>query len=259
MKCRWRHGDYIAFATLVVYIVGAIIAYRALHVYENQSEELKKQSQIQINMSLRSAENALYEMPSKDEFLMAFFADPPDKEDFTLADAQNYVNLFLEHNKLDGWKNVQELVSIIYEPSKNYHNPDRKKLRKAFDLAERLLYLLQDANSAYRAKILTKAEYETWISYVDDLGFNPLFLSALCFGHSSGYITEVFAQEIKDRIMRSKLNKQAASVVYKELLQDDWLKKVGKREYDDILTTKPIHAINSKGSMAVIRNHRTIG
>jgi hypothetical protein len=164
---------------------------------------------------------------------MAFFADPPDKEDFTFQDAQQYVNLILVKGKFDHWENVEELVSRIYEPTNTFHDPQKIRLRKAYDLAEHLLYVLVDAHSAYKADILPEADYETYITYVDDLGFNPFFLSALYYGHSSGYITKDFASHIKKRLLRSKRNRQAVSILYKELLEEDWINKLGKRGAND--------------------------
>ncbi|MGW8158434.1 MAG: hypothetical protein ACWGKN_07910 [Desulfoprunum sp.] len=232
MKTGWTKESCISLITLIVYIAGAVIAGMALNVYINQAEELKKQSKIQIELSLRTAENAVYEMTAKEEYLMAFFADPPDK-DFSFADAQKYVNLFLEKNSFDGWNNAEELLNRLYDPNDNFHDPNKVRLRKAFDLAEHLLYLLQDAHSSYQANILCEAQYETWIAYVDDMGFNPLFLAALYFGHSSGYISKDFAIHIKERLLRNDVNKQSAGIIYKKLLQEDWIDGLGKRGYND--------------------------
>lgn len=234
MKIAWIKENFVSLATLFFLFAGTVIAGWALNVYINQTRELNKQNKIQLDLSLRSAENAMYEMTSKDEYLMAFFADPPTKGNFSLVDAQRYVDLFLRKgSRFGGWKNVEELLSKLYEPDDNYHDPKKNRLRKAYDLAEHLLYLLQDAHSAREAEILSPEEYETWITYVDDIGFNPLFLSALYFGHSSGYITKKFANHIKERLIVSKRSKQAVSILYKELLQDDWIYKLGKRGYDD--------------------------
>lgn len=233
MKTARDKRDFVDIATLLILFFGLVIAGWALTVYIKQAEELHNQNRIQMSMSLRSAENVIYEMIFKNEYLGAFFADAPDKEDFSFADAQRYVNLLLENGGFYGWNNVEELISRIYEPRDNYLGAKKKKLREAFDLAEHLLYLLEDAHSARQAHILSEAEYETWITYVDDIGFNPLFLSALYYGHSSGYMTKDFASHIKERLLRSKRNKQAVSILYKELLDQDWINKLGKRGYDD--------------------------
>jgi hypothetical protein len=253
MKTGWTKENVISLATLVVYMVGAGIAGYALNIYIKQTEELSKQNKIQIDLSLRNAENELYQMASKDEYLEAFFADPPDKENFSFADAQRYVNLFLDKESFGGWKNVGELTSRVFEPSKNFHAPNKKKLRKAFSIAEHLLYLLQDAHSAYKANILCKADYETWITYVDDIGFNPFFLAALSYGHSSGYITKDFAINIKERLRSSKRNEQAISILYKELQEDDWIDNLGKREYDKYLELGSNKVMHRRADKAVAR------
>jgi len=237
VKTRWTK-ERLDRATVLIYLFGAVVAVCALVVYIFQTVELSKQNKIQIDLSLRQAENAMYDTTSRDPFLMAFFADPPEKEDFSIADAENYVNIVLEKNStFGGWKNVEEFLSKLYAASSDYYDPKKQKLRKAYDLAERVLYLLQDAHSAHQAGILGDEDYETWITYVDDLGFNPFFLSALYYGHSSGYITKKFAEDIKKRFIRTKRNEQAARILYEELLKPDWKDNVGKRGYDNRMKT----------------------
>lgn len=240
MKVKWTFDNSLTLATLVVYVIGAGIAYRAYQVYVQQANELSKQTEIQIGISLRNQENSLYEMANKDEYLMAFFADPPSGDTFSKQDAHKCIELILSNKKFDSWETSEDLLGKLYEPKEDYNTPDKIKLRKAYDLAEHLLYLLQDTYSSYKAGIISKEDYDTWIPYVDDLGFHPLFISALYFGHSSGYIKKDFAVHIKDRLMKSKLNKQAVAILYNEMLQDDWINKLGKRGYvDDIKANKP--------------------
>ena len=126
-------------------------------------------------------------------------------------------------------QSVEELLSRIFEPNDDYFDQNKRRLRKAYYLAERLLYLLQDAYSARQAGILSEAEYEGWLTYLDKIGFNPLFFSALRFSHSNGSLMKDFANHTKERLLRSDRNKQAVGILYPELLQKDWINKLGKK------------------------------
>jgi hypothetical protein len=222
----------ISLLTLFVYIAAAIIAYRAVTVYQKQTKELNNQNEIQIDLSLRGAYNEIVQLVEKDGYLIAFFADFPEDEEPSVELAHRQINLFLDTGTFEGWSNTEDLMKRLYELTPDFHNPIKARLRRAYHLAEQLLYLLHDAFTAYRAGILTDVKYESWIVFVDDVGFHPLFLSAILYGHSGGYITKDFAEHIKARLQQNERNRKAIKVIYSDMLNNDWLKRLGNQQYN---------------------------
>jgi hypothetical protein len=221
----------ISILTFFVYVIGAIIAYKAVTVYKNQAGELNKQTAIQIDLSLRSAWNEISQLIVQYPYLVAFFADFPEDEEPSLKLAHQQINLFLETGTFEGWTTSEDLMIRLYEPTHDYHSVSKTKLRGAYHISEQLLYLLHDAYGAYKSKIITAENYETWIAFIDGIGFHPIFLSAVQFGHSGGYITKDFAKHLKERLLRSDTNRKAIEILYSDMLRDDWLERLGKQQY----------------------------
>ncbi len=232
MTDKWKKIDTI------VFLIGAIIASWAAYTYRLQKIELENTNKIQVALSLRSAENEIYKLTYEKDYLMAFFADPPEGMDPNINMARQQINLFLDIKKKeklkDEWHNVKDLLKIIYDGSDNkkFYRSERIKLRQAYDLAEHLLYLLHDAYDANKRKILLDEDFATWRPYIDDLGFHPLFLAAIYYGHSSGYMTKDFAKFLKTTLLKSDRNRKAIGVLYNDMLKDNWVDMLGKREYD---------------------------
>jgi len=219
------------------------IANEQTKIAQRNAEAALAGNKIRLAIDFRRQERALYERMFKEPDLMAFVADPlPAKKPFEIAD--HYITILLNDqeaktwtSEYKNWGTVENLLNILFQPL-DFHNPAKVKLRKAYDMGELLLYLLQDVYGAHLSNQIEKVEFDTWVPYFDDCAANPFFLTPLCFGHSSGYISRDFARFCKDRIERNERNRKVVEVVYPDMLKTNWIERIGQRGYDRFIAER---------------------
>ncbi|HWR59179.1 MAG TPA: hypothetical protein VN328_09855 [Thermodesulfovibrionales bacterium] len=224
--------------TALIGILAFVLNISSLYINNKNVEMSLEANRIRLGADIRQQEDRVYELALRESDLMAFYADPASGlKPFEIAD--NYIRLILSRKEYQEWErrygkweSVQNLMRILYGPD-DFHNPAKVKLRKAYDMAEHLLYMLQTIHDAGRKNLLNKEEWQARLSYIDDKSANPLFLSAVYFGHSSGYITRDFAGLLRERILNDDRNKRIAAAVYSDILKPDWIDHIGKRQYNE--------------------------
>jgi hypothetical protein len=249
-ECKWltktweNKSFFIEVLGLLVLVVGLIYAIKAYNVYDEQKKEMTNANRIQSVITFRSAESEIYKAIWSKPELMAIFADFPDGKEPNIDIAHDLVKLLCEKktNCIEPWDNAQELLAILYEPKhENFHSKDKQSIRAAYDLAEQLLYLVADAYSAKQYNIITEQEYNTYQAYIHDVGYNPLFIAAISFGHSSGYIEKSFALELQKEMETKKLNGRnwkMLKIVYKEMTEPNWADTLSDCSYNKYLTKR---------------------
>lgn len=125
------------------------------------------------------------------------------------------------------WSTVEDLENILYE-SKALTNDGMQRLRQTYLYIESILYLVADAYQANKQNLLNEDEVATYYAYLNTLGDHPLFLHAVWFGHTEGYLRKDFSIFLRNVLLKDKDKKETISKIYPELLDDNWVSKLKK-------------------------------
>lgn len=205
-------------------ILGVIIGYSAVQQYERQNNAQM------INTVLGSDNMDFNRIMMDKPSLQGLFALSPRNQD-AKSTANQMLKIIIDDNNdniCNDWKDIPELYKNIYE-LKYFNNDNKKKLRNAFFIMEKIM---DDMFSAFEAKnyhLITKEDYGTYTANLSEIGEHPLFLCAIYLNHRHGYITKKFAQDLKNRLLADPQRKRTLEVIYPDILKEDWVERVGKK------------------------------
>lgn len=195
--------------------------------------EYRATNEIALLGQLQTIDREISNLQFNNPLLHALWVYPPDslkgkdRADFYLKAFFDSTSVASTKITGDTWKTVQDLESILWTQT-NIHNEDIQNLRKAYNFAETILYLVASAiDYAERGQIKPEDE-KMFVAYLGDIGTHPLFLEAVWYGHRGGYFSEKAAIRIQKEILKNEEAKKEASIIYKEILDKNWPYTIGK-------------------------------
>lgn len=230
-----KHKLFLEYVKLVLevlmFVVVCIGAYIGWNEYKDNNKASKDANSVSVLVKIDEAERKIYELAITYDYLNAFWAYFP--EDMSAKDlAKARISLLMNDNinedgNIYAWNDVRDLEHIIFSCD-SFCDDKLKRLRTAYNMAEQTLYIVESASNAKSKGIIGDDVYQSYISYVYDIGSHPLFLEAIYFGHETGFLPFEFAKELKKIYMTNKLNRETAELIYPDIIHDpDWAEKVG--------------------------------
>jgi hypothetical protein len=218
-------GDFIKVVVEIVSVI-ALIAGALIGAYSYS--EYRYNNLININNSLYAQDREIYKKMEGKKNVFGVFIQRPSG--MNIIDGSNKVLECCAGNKLSFvWKDAPDLYEKLYQ-IEGFYNEDRVCLRDALDTAENILYLIYNVRDA---EVLThhakEIGVETWYAYIEEVGENPLFLSAIYKAVKYGYIDKEFARFLYDRMNNSKHIKETLTVIYPEMTTMSWVDSVGEK------------------------------
>jgi len=226
-------------ATLVIAIItgiGGCIGYKAYVEYKNMNEEYKKMNELSAFSSLDESERRIFENVIRDDMLTALWAYIPEhlsvkeRVDKQLGLISNYK----QDKPVDSsfnykWQNVHDLEKYIYD-SEHYYESKRMRLRKCYNLAEGILYLIFTAHNAKDRAILGDEYWFIYSGYMYDIGSHPLFIAAIAYGHDYGFYNKRFATMLHNTYTSNENLKGVMLEIYPEMKDSSWIETIGKNK-----------------------------
>lgn len=216
---------------LAATIYGLVIAQGALNQY-------KKDNRLSALIKLDEKEARVYDKAREKDFLHSFWAEFPDS--LTPREKMN-LQLRLLVRPEDNSKSldtvvdlefttVQDLDRVIWSYD-SFGNPIFRQLRDAYDFAEEILLMAESAYIAYKVGTLTKDDWRSIDTYIDDVGSHPLFIEAVYWGHDGANYSKAFAEVLMHKYSHKTELKEAALLIYPSIVTDKrWAETMGSRE-----------------------------
>jgi hypothetical protein len=216
---------------LAATIYGLIIAQSALSQY-------KRDNRLSALVKLDEKEARIYDRVLENDFLHSFWAEFPDsltpREKMAL---QLRLLVRPEDNSKSPdtvadlkFTTVQDLDRVVWAYD-SFGNPMFRRLRDAYVFAEEILLMAESTYIAYKAGILTKDDWRSIDTYIDDVGSHPLFIEAVYWGHGGANYSKAFAEVLMHKYSHNAELKEAALLIYPSIVTDQrWAETMGSRE-----------------------------
>jgi len=204
------------FIEILFLIITAATAVIALREYQNTNRVASRQQLYETEQLISSRE---IENPR----LLELFLDPPANvtpEQYSLA----MLHLTMPDTDLTGVDHVSKAYDVVWRYGSL--TSDHEHFIRVYLQAETYLYHLHNVYDYMREGVLTKDEGDTWLGLIGDIGPHPIFLTAIYAAHENDYLSENFADELRDRLMADDENVQVLSAFYPEMLEPTWVDKL---------------------------------
>ncbi len=234
--CEWWNNwnstlERIKLLLEIFFLIGAIAG---VFVGVWALKENRNANRLTLANQLYAQDAKLYDFMAQDPCLHALWAEFSDTN--ALATARKQVLILASTNNeqfsqfcttnIDPlpWKTVGELYDRYVYRSEGFYDEKRIQLRKAYNFAENILYEVDNAYNAKNLKCLKEEDFQTWVAYTDALGMNPIFLTALQYGHDYAFLSEDSCSFFQERISSLHGASNLLQQIYPELLTNSWRK-----------------------------------
>lgn len=129
-------------------------------------------------------------------------------------------------------KTVQELKVYLWDADQFHVDVEHKaRLRRQYDVMDLVFYHLERVHSYTSSDFrpMSKAEANTWLGLLKNVGPNPLLLVSIMDAHEYGYISPEFAKWVQNTFREHK-DAAVVAYFYPHLLEDSWLSDVEAKQ-----------------------------
>lgn len=221
-------------AGAIIALLGLHIANSALHEYKKANTNYEHAAAEAANARLAALDRDAYLEAMKDDKLNVLFTEfptPQSKEEArTLANKIIVLALGDKHKNINiSFSSIEELFKLIYSID-NFHDEYKQILRKASIHSDLIFYTVDSAYTAFKSKIITREEYDTWKGYLRDVGKNPLFILSIYIAYEAGYIGKDFCREIQTTIVNNPTSFIMMQAIYPEMEFKSWIENFDKQD-----------------------------